>query len=170
MESILNFRFGHPCATPNKNVLLCPWIFVALVELCFFVQEKASYKYILFTVASFRETSTLTAIQGVSDDISSGVKLLTAVCVNVCVHASHLFFLPANTLPPIIMYILCFVGPRRMSSLSTHQTFMVQKRIYISRDPAQLNLALLLRPVIALSVCSTSQCLTWLPLPTPSHT
>lgn len=105
----------------------------------------------------------------VSADVSGAVKQLTAVCVTVCVHASHLLFLPANTLPPIIMYILCFVGPRRVSGLSSHQTFMLQKHIYTSRDAARLNLAPLLRPVIARSVCSTSQCLTWLPLPPVPH-
>lgn len=46
----------------------------------------------------------------------------------------------ANTMPQVVMYISCFVGPHCTSSLSSHQTFIQQKHIYISRDPAQPNL------------------------------
>lgn len=46
----------------------------------------------------------------------------------------------ANTMPEVVMYISCFVGPRSTSSLSSHQTFILQKYIYISREPAQPNL------------------------------
>lgn len=39
------------------------------------------------------------------------------------------------------MYISCFVGLCSMSGFSSHQTFILQKHICISREPAQLNLA-----------------------------
>lgn len=65
----------------------------------------------------------------------------STVCVSVraCVRARLTPF-SANTMLRVVMYISCFVGPRRASSFSSHQTFMPQKRIYISRDPAQPNL------------------------------
>ena len=66
-----------------------------------------------------------------------------AVCVCVCVCVSVRACLTpfsANTMLRVVMYISCFVGPRRTSSFSSHQTFILQKRIYISRDPAQPNL------------------------------
>lgn len=81
-----------------------------------------------------------------------------------------------NTMPPVVMYISCFVGPCCTSSLSSHQTFILQKRIYISRDPARLNLA-------GASTSPPRPCyrslrmfcvLVWhfssLPLPPPPHT
>lgn len=74
------------------------------------------------------------------------------------------------------MYISCFVGHCCTSTLSCHQTFILQKRIYISRDPAQLNLA-------GASTSPSSSCyrslrmfhvlarlFSSLPLPHPPHT
>lgn len=69
------------------------------------------------------------------------------------------------------MYISCFVGPRCASSLSSHQTFILHRRIYISRDPAQPNLLgrvpFPLCPVITLSVCFMSYSVFSTPLPQP---
>lgn len=56
-------------------------------------------------------------------------------CVRACLTPFS-----ANTMLRVVMYISCFVGPRRASSFSSHQTFILQKRIYISRDPARPNL------------------------------
>lgn len=61
------------------------------------------------------------------------------MCVCLCVCMPHTFLF--NIMPQVVMYISCFVGPRCTSSLSNHQTFILQKHIYISRDPAQPNLA-----------------------------
>lgn len=82
----------------------------------------------------------------------------------------------SSTMPQVVMYISCFVGHCCTSSLSCHQTFILQKRIYISRDPAQLNLA-------GASTSPSPSCyrsfrmfhvLAWLfsslPLPHPPHT
>lgn len=49
--------------------------------------------------------------------------------------------LSADTMPQVVMYILCFVGPSCTVGLSSHQTFILQKHIYISRDCAQSNVA-----------------------------
>lgn len=89
-------------------------------------------------------------------------------CVNVCACLTPFL---ANTMPQVVMYFSCFVGPCYTSSLSSHQTFILQKHIYISRDPAQPNLLgrvpLPLCPVITLSVCFMSYSVLF---PPPIHT
>ena len=75
--------------------------------------------------------------------VTEPVCVQSSVCVCVCVCVSVRACLTpssANTMLRVVMYISCFVGPRRTSSFSSHQTFILQKRIYISRDPAQPNL------------------------------
>ncbi len=69
--------------------------------------------------------------------VSDRVRVFRTVCTNVCACLTPFF---ANTMPQVVMYISCFVGPLCTLSLSSHQTFILQKCIYISRDPAQPNL------------------------------
>lgn len=65
-----------------------------------------------------------------------------------------------TSLPPVVMYISCFVGPPCMWSPGSHQTFILQSHISISRDPAQPHglgrVPVPLRPVIACSICVVS--------------
>lgn len=72
-----------------------------------------------------------------------------AVCKLAC--AWHTF------LPPVVMYISCFVGPPCMWSPGSYQTFILQSHISISREPAQPRglgrVPVRLRPVIARSIC-----------------
>lgn len=74
------------------------------------------------------------------------------MCKRVC--AWH------TSLPPVVMYISCFVGPPCMWSPGSHQTFILQSHISISREPAQAHglgrVPAPLRPVIARSICFAS--------------
>lgn len=73
-----------------------------------------------------------------ASDAGDGVPTQQRVRTRVRARLPHTFL--ANTMPGVVMYISCFVGRGRASSLGSHQTFMQPRRIYISRERAQPNL------------------------------